>query len=230
MTVQTGEQVKQEYIDAMGEALGLQYAELVHDVALLHQTWFEFVELYATTSRIELLNNAAPQFFHMVQDRLREALMLQIARLTDPPHSNNNKARSNLTIHNLPDLISDLKLSAKIKKMCKVATDEVEFVRDWRNRHIAHHDLQLAIDENAEPLPTVQAQQVSDALVSFQAILNAVSGHYGLGQHGFMLMKPRTGAVHLIYLLDDGLKAQKARQERLAAGNYSSDDLRPRDL
>ena len=145
MTVQTGEQVKQEYIDAMGEALGLQYAELVHDVALLHQTWFEFVELYATTSRIELLNNAAPQFFHMVQDRLREALMLQIARLTDPPHSNNNKARSNLTIHNLPDLISDLKLSAKIKKMCKVATDEVEFVRDWRNRHIAHHDLQLSL-------------------------------------------------------------------------------------
>jgi AbiU2 len=231
MTVQTGEQVKQEYVDKMGEALGSQYAELVRDIALLHQTWFEFVELYGTkTSRIELINNAAPQFFRMVQDRLLETVMLQIARLTDQSYSNNNKARSNLTIHNLPDLINDVKLRADIKKMCKAATDAVGFARDWRNRHIAHRDLKLAIDENAEPLPTVQIQQVNDALASFKAIINAVSDHYGAGQHSFKLMKSSTGAVHLIYLLDDGLKARKARNDRLSAGTYSREDLEAKDL
>ena len=46
MTEHSAAQSKQAYIKMMGDALGSQYAELVQDIAHLHQTWFEYVELF----------------------------------------------------------------------------------------------------------------------------------------------------------------------------------------
>jgi hypothetical protein len=232
MTEHSAEQSKQAYIEMMGDALGSQYAELVQDIAHLHQTWFEYVELFGRKkSRVDLLNDTAPHFFRMVQDRLWETVMLQIARLTDPSHSMNNKNKANLSLQNLPSLISDAKLSSEIQKLCKAATDGVGFARDWRNRHIAHRDLKLAIDENAEPLPAVQMQQVNDALASFEAILNTTLLHFEDSEIGFKhMISPHTGAEHLIYLLNDALTAQRERQARIAAGDFSRDDFKARDL
>ena len=48
MTDHSAEQAKQQCIDTMGEALGSQYAELWQEIAHLHLTWLEFVELYGT--------------------------------------------------------------------------------------------------------------------------------------------------------------------------------------
>lgn len=231
MTEQSHEEAKQQCIDTMGEPLGSQYAELWQEIAHLHQTWLEYVELYGTKeSRIELLNDVAPHFFRLVQDRIWEAVVLHIARLMDPSYSLGNKNRSNLTLQNLPALIGDSKLKAEVKKLCKTALVAVEFAKDWRNRHIAHRDLKLAMDESATPLPSVELKQVNDVLASFEAILNAVSIHYSQSESRFGIGSRHGGAVELIYLLDDGLKAQKARQERLTAGKYSSDDLKARDL
>jgi hypothetical protein len=231
VTEHSAEQSRQAYIAMMGHALGSQFAELVQDIATLHLTWFEYVELFGKRkSRVELLNETAPHFFRMVQDRLWETVMLQIARLTDPPYSMNNRNKPNLTLHNLPSLISDAKLSAEIKTMCKAAMDGVAFARDWRNRHIAHRDLKLAIDENSEPLPAVQMRQVDDALASFEAILNTALRHFEDSEIGFRhMLSPHTGAEHLIYLLDDALTVEKERQARLVAGNFSR-DFEARDL
>jgi len=115
--------------------------------------------------------------------------------------------------------------------MCKAATDGVAFARDWRNRHIAHRDLKLAIDENAEPLPAVPMQQVDDALASFAAVLNTTLLHFEDSEIGFKhMLSPHTGAEHLIYLLDDALTAEKEREARLAAGDFSRGDFKARDL
>src|SRR5215211_3228771 len=87
-----------EYISAMGERLGRQCAKLWEELALLHVTWAEYIELFGSKeTRIELLNSAAPGFFHMIQARLWEALVLQIARLTDASRSSGH---SNLTLRN----------------------------------------------------------------------------------------------------------------------------------
>jgi hypothetical protein len=83
MTNQSGKEAKAEYIAVMGEPLGSQYAELWQDIAHLHLTWLEFVELFGKKkSRIELLNNAAPQFFHLVQTKMWEAVLLSRASPT----------------------------------------------------------------------------------------------------------------------------------------------------
>jgi hypothetical protein len=73
-------------------------------------------------------------------------------------------------------------------------------------------------------------KQVNEVLVSFEAILNTISLHYSKTESRFGLGSRHGGAVELIYFLDDGLRAQKARQQRIMAGNFSHDDLEARDL
>jgi hypothetical protein len=231
MTNQTAAEAKDECIAKMGEPLGTQYAELWQELAQLHMTWSEFVELFGKKkSRIELLNNAAPYFFRMVQDRLWEAVCLHIARLTDPSNSLGRKDRSNLTIQNLPDLIDDATLKAEVKKRCEAAIAVTAFARDWRNRRIAHRDLDLAMGTSATPLPDVPLKEVNDALGSFEAVLNALAGHFFKSETRFGLAAIHNGALHLLYLMDDGLTAQKERDERVKAGDYSQKNFPVRDL
>jgi hypothetical protein len=138
----------------LGEPLGAQYAQLWQEIAQVNITWKEFLELFGTrTSRIELINRSAGSFFRMVQDGLWEGIVLHMARLTDPSHSQGHKDRSNLTLHTLPVLIPDRKLKDEIKQLCKEATEKTKFARDWRNRRIAHRDLDLALGRKAEPYP-----------------------------------------------------------------------------
>jgi hypothetical protein len=231
MSEQSGAEAKRQCIAAMGEPLGTQYAELWQELAQLHLTWLEFVELFGKKkSRIELLNNAAPHFFRMVQDRLREAVFLHIARLTDPPFSLRKKDKSNLTLRNLPELIDDTKLKDEVMKRCEMAFAGAEFARDWRNRHIAHRDLDLALGESAKPLPAVPLKEVSDALSSFEAVLNAIAGHFLKSETRFGMAARHNGAVHLLYLMDDGLTTQKERDARIKAGDYSEANFPVRDL
>ncbi|MDB5566510.1 MAG: hypothetical protein JWP84_3076 [Tardiphaga sp.] len=153
MAEQTGEEAKEQNIKAMGEPLGVHYTQLWQETAQLNIMWKEFIELFATkTSRIELLNRSASAFFRMVQDGIWEAIVLHIARLTDPPQSPGGKDRQNLTLHNLPALIPDPTLKGELKMLCEEATTNTKFARDWRNRRIAHRDLDLALGGKAKPL------------------------------------------------------------------------------
>jgi hypothetical protein len=71
MTYRSAEETKKQHIVKMGELLGTQYSALWQEVAYLFMSWSEFVELFGTSAnRVELLNRAAPQFFHMVQEFL----------------------------------------------------------------------------------------------------------------------------------------------------------------
>ncbi|MGZ8401653.1 MAG: AbiU2 domain-containing protein [Methyloceanibacter sp.] len=102
----TAQESRERYIAKMGEALGTQFAALWQEVAHLHMSWSEYVELFGTKpSRIDLLNSAAPRFFRILQDALWDETLLHIARLTDSPES--GKGKSNLTIRNLPELVDE---------------------------------------------------------------------------------------------------------------------------
>ena len=45
-----------------------------------------------------------------------------------------------------------------------------EFCRDWRNRHIAHRDLQLALKQGAEPLKPASRSKVREALEALKRL------------------------------------------------------------
>ena len=228
MTDNSAEEVKRKHIERMGKELGSVFNELCNELAWLYIKWNQYAELYGTKpTRIELSNQSAPLFFRIVQDALWEDTLLHIAKLTDPPKS---VGKDNLTIQLLHGLIKENSLSASIANLCTIAIEKAAFCRDWRNRHIAHIDLQLAMHEGAEPLLPASRAKVKECLTSISDVLNAVANRYLNSTIMFDWPDDHRGVVDLLYIIDDGLQAARERQERIRAGNYLPSDYKPRDL
>lgn len=226
----TADECKQDHIDALGKEFGQLYHHLWQELVWLYSKWNEYVELFGTKpSRIDLINKAAPAFFYIVQDSLWEDMILHIARLTDPPKS--LRTKPNLTICKIPELINDENIKNQIEDLITDAMDKTDFCRDWRNRRIAHRDLQLVLKEGVKPLKSASRTKIKDALNSISLVLNSVSSHYFDSETMFDMKKGSIdGVVSLLYVIDDGLRAAKEREDRRHRGNYSKSDFQPRDL
>ncbi len=225
---ETAEEVKQHHIEGMGRDLGSFYHSLWNELAWLYSKWGEYVELFGTKpSRIDLINRAAGYFFRIVQDSLWDDSLLHIARLTDPPES---CRKENLTIQRLPLLIDDYALKENVSKLVDIAVKKAEFCRDWRNRRIAHKDLGLALSAGVEPLKPASRAKIKESLTSISDVLNAISLHYMDSETMFEGIGAYDGAVSLLYVLDDGLRAEEERKERIKTGTYRSEDYSARDL
>ncbi|PKN76669.1 MAG: hypothetical protein CVU52_03690, partial [Deltaproteobacteria bacterium HGW-Deltaproteobacteria-10] len=186
-----------------------------------------YLELFGKTpSRIDLLNQSAPVFFKIVQDSLWENIILHLARLTDPPKS---AGKNNLTIQRLLDLV-DTSIRETISGQIRYAKEKTRFCRDWRNRHIAHRDLKLAIGDYAEPLKPASRANVKDAVESIARVLNTISEYYMKSTIAFDSIVGPGGAEGLLYILDDGIRADIERRKRLEAGKYLPEDLVDRSL
>lgn len=224
----TADEVNQQHIEAMGEELGGLYHALWNELAWLNSKWMEYVELFGTKpSRIELINRAAGHFFKVVQDSLWEDSILHIARLTDPPKS---AGKENLTIQKLPGVITDEKTKGNVARLVEVAVENASFCRDWRNRHIAHKDFNLAMKTGVEPLMSASRTKVKQALVSISDVLNEVSSYYMGSTTCFEVITTSDGAVSLLYVLDDGLRANEERMKRIKERKYLPEDYQARDL
>lgn len=231
MADRTAEEAEKHYIEKMGEALGTQYYALWQEVAWLHRKWAEFVELFGSKpTRIELLNQTAPTFFRMVQDVLWEETLLHIARLTDVSKTGGRDKRTNLTIRNLPELVIDPEAQQATAVLIETAVRKANFCRDWRNRHIAHRDLGLALNNKAAaPLEFASRQMVKEALGAIAEVLKYLGGYYMDSDMHFGGGPSIGGAASLLLVLDGGLRAKTARAERLGRGEFTEED-RPRDL
>ena len=226
----TAEETQAEHVKHMGTSLGEQFNALWQEVAWLHLKWGEYDELFGKKpSRIQLLNNAAPRFFRVVEDVLWEDTLLHIARLTDPGQSPGKGKKANLTIQALPGLV-DASIKKSLAGFVDVAVQRADFCRDWRNRKIAHRDLALALDGSANPLKPANRKQVREALEAIVNVLNATSQHYIKSRTMFDYLGGSTGAEALLYVIDDGLKTEAERSERIRDREYRPEDLKIRDL
>lgn len=218
----TADESKKANVLAMGEELGLLYSALWQQVAGLHHKWEQYVVLFGTKqSRVELLNASAGQFFRVVQDALWDDTVLHIARLTDSPAS---VGRANLSIRRLPNLIGDEATKLIITARVNDALEASEFCRDWRNRHIAHRDLELALKRGANPLKSGSREMVRKAMEALEAVLNALAEHYLNSTTSFDVGSGANGALSLLYVLDEGIKAERSRKERIKAGKSVTGD------
>lgn len=223
----TADETKQDHIKKLEGELGILYHEIRNEVSQLHLKWNEYVELFGTNhSRVELLNESAPFFFKTIQDALFESILLHITRLTDPPKS---FGKDNLSVKRFAELVDD-EIKQSIDEQIDITIEKSNFCRDWRNRHIAHKDLRLVIDSQAKLLQTASRAKVKDALKSIAKVLNIVSEHYMDSTTIFDLISNPQGAETLLYLLDDGLRAIKERENRIKAGYFQTEDLIHRSL
>jgi hypothetical protein len=224
--MQTPEEVKKEHIRKLGNELGILFHQLWNEVAILYSKWNEYVELYGTNpERIDLLNEASPFFFMIIEDSLWESIILHITRITDPA---NSFGKENLSIRRLITLV-DKEIEEKIKHQIDEAILKSEFCRDWRNRFLAHKDLQLAL-KKAKPLKPASRAKVKEALVSIEKVLSIISEHYMDSGLDFSIVNEPSGAASLIYIIDDGLEAEKKRKKRLQEGKILPEDLEKKYL
>ena len=150
----------------------------------------------------------------MVQDQQFESNMLHLARLTDPPRTGKKK---NLTVCNLPELLEDGALKQELSALLEVVKRKTEFCRDWRNRHFAHRDLALALqDGKANPLEQVTKEMFFEALRAVSDLLNAVERFFFRGGCSFESIAPHEGVGTLLWVLGFGVRERERLPERMA--------------
>lgn len=215
----TAEQTRSDNVAAMGEEVGKIYSALWQEVALIHKRWGQYVALFGTSpSRIDLLNEAAPQFFRTVQDALWEAMLLHLARLSDPPKS---VGKENLSVRRLTQAVANTSISPAMTVLEASVMDSTLFARDWRNRKLAHRDLELAVEAHADPLAPASRASVKAALAALTEFLNAFSSHFLDSTTMFNTGDDGGDALSLLYVLKDGLTHDKERLAKIKNGELS---------
>ena len=228
-THRTAEEAKQQYIKHMGKALGELFHYLWQEVSWVHMKWDEYIVLYGTKdSRINLMKESAPRFFGLIQDLMWEDIILGIARITDPPKS---FGKDNLTIQKIPELIKDIDLKDDILKLINTVVESSDYCRDWRNRRLAHRDLQLAINEGIYPLKIATIGKTKKVLHYITEVLNIVTLHLmGSTTEFKKVIRSSEGTLSLLYIIDDGLKAEAERRERIIQGKGRKGDFEQREI
>lgn len=227
-TERTAAEAKADYVARMGAEVGTTYAELWQDVARINKKWAQYVELFGTSpERIDLLNRAAPSMIRTVQDTLWEDVLLHLARLTDPPRST---GKANLSVHYLASLLVGSPIGVNTQIAADSALAACGFARDWRNRRLAHRDLDLALGQSVLPLVPASRLAVKEALTAIEGVLNVVSLHFLDSTTYFHLGPGGQDAVSLLYLLREGLQAREERFSRIKRGerrptDWNSDPL-----
>ena len=203
----SAQQVEQRYVAAMGEALGRTYAMLYNECAWLHLTWKQFVQLFGDNpDRIAILNKTAPGFFRLVRDKLFDALLLHLARLTDPERVGSSGSRETLTLQRLPRLVEE-EIRPKINTQLASVLQATKFARDWRNRHVAHRDLRLALREGATPLPEVSRRDIRLGIEAITDLMNTLEDHYMNGAVAYTLVDVMGDADTLLYFVQKGFRS-----------------------
>ncbi len=176
MVTRSMDEIRADYICAMGQELGANFYELYRELVGLHVLWQQYRQLFGdTTDTVQLLNRTAGLFFKIVQDELWDSVLLGVSRMTDPAVTGKNK---NLTLQSLPSLITDSSLKAKIQDLCLKAVSAAEFAREHRNKRIAHQDHNYLSDRNSNPLSGISRVAVENMLASIRDVMNRLDNHF----------------------------------------------------
>jgi hypothetical protein len=220
----SAQEVERQYLEGMSPDLGPFFYGLWNECALLHWKWGEYRILFGTKpERVDILIAAAGTFFRLVQDTLWENILLHIARLVDPPKT---KGKSNLTLRRLPGLV-DPAIRAQTEQLLQCCRDKAQFAVDSRHRRLAHCDLDLALQQGAQPLAPASRASVQEAIDAIAALLNSVDLHYRNQTVAYGALPPIGNAESLLYVLMDGLAAEDRRRERLLSGNLAPEESNP---
>jgi hypothetical protein len=209
----------------LGPEFGEAFHTLQNDLVWLHLKWRQFRVLFGTKpERVDLLNEAAGNFFNVVQDVLWDDTLLSICRLTDDPGRGDRKR---LSIRQLPAMIADPAVSAEVQTRVNAAIDKARFARDWRNRRIAHRDLLHALDPKASPLAEASRKSVEDCLQALRDVLNTIDNRLRQTTYAYEVVDPVHGAESLLYVIRDGLEAQRENEQAMREGRLPPEKWGP---
>jgi hypothetical protein len=226
-------QVRAGYIAAMGRELGELFSAASSELTWMHWRWRQHQTLFGEKqSRVDLLNEAAPFFFRMVHEVFFEDTLLAIARLVGPPES---VGKPNLTIQRFLGLLhADVRLQNEVSLLVEKAKASAQFALHWRNRRLAHRDLDLVLRRNqpllVPPLASVTPKQVDVSLSALRDVLNHIEMEYCNATTAYANSPTPGDAEALLYIIKHGLLRRGERRVRLSRGEPLDEDIRPPEV
>jgi len=218
-------EVQAGHVRAMGKELGELFHVMSSELVWIHWRWKQYRTLFGEKqSRIDLLNKAAPLFFHIVRNVLFEDTLLAIARLVGSPRSSN---KPNVTVERFT-LLVDLNLRSEVSSLIQKAKASAAFAVDWRHRRLAHRDLDLSLKRSKLALAPATRERVEVSLSALRDVMNRIEVKYC--NAATIYTSPAPGdAEALLYVIRDGLQWDRDRCERLKRGELQGEDFKPPD-
>jgi hypothetical protein len=193
------------------------FEELKKEIVWLHARWILFNQLYGGSERrIDLLNETAGTFFYVVQETFQADVYIALSKLSDPAV----KGRfGNLSLEQLQarvDEQNDLDLSDRTRALLDEFLTKCAPFRVWRNKTLAHSDLDTALQREANPLPPTSRQMIHEALETLRKYMNDIEGHYDDSETGYehFIMRASDGDS-LVHLLKAGLRYNELVSEEV---------------
>jgi hypothetical protein len=98
------------------------------------------------------------------------------------------------------------------------AESKAKFARDWRNKRLAHLDLEHGLNQ-AAPLPAADQAKVAGVLEAIRLVMNRIRAVHALGSVLFDCASAGSGdADALACWLAEARKVEDERQQRARAG------------
>jgi hypothetical protein len=172
---QSYEEAGEDYREKMGDELGPIFHRLWNECALLHMRWDDYADMFGTDQEdFDLMNESAAGFFRGVQDTTWEWILLKLCHFADRDRIGYRRTLSLETMR----LTKAAQSVPNINELVKSAREKCQFAMDWRNRSVAHSDLDHQLDRSLKPLEPASRSDVREALKRIDSVLKAVSIHY----------------------------------------------------
>jgi len=160
------------------------------------------------------INDTAQSFFVLIERVLRDDLIATISRLTDDTSTGKYK---NLVLAQLPkrfdiSIPGELCFQEEITKEIGKIECHCEVIRAWRNKLIAHRDLQNALSKSVEPLPPLNLSTIEDALKMISTLMNKIQLRYSDTTTYYEGIVMSGDAKSLIFWLKEGVANDQHRR------------------
>jgi hypothetical protein len=208
------------------------YEELSKEVTWLNLKWACYVELYESKeSHIDLMNEAAPEFFSTIQELLLESIILNIARLCDPASTRiKGKIIENLSIGNLIESLKDVSYCSTINNLLDEAKNIGRFARFPRNKYIAHLGKKEAL-EQGNMLDKVTKDEIEKAINDIVSVMNCIGDRYFDSTHDYSGDNGQICAESILHIINDGILHEKEIiNKRKNARTYEEAELKPDEI
>lgn len=130
------------------------------------------------SSRIELLNDSASNFFVDLHRILVDDIILAICRITDPAQTS---GRSNMTLEQLETVArseGELALTSKLRATLVTIHALRKPFLQHRYRRVAHRDMQRFLAPKANPLPNITVPMMITIVESTASCLTVFQEHF----------------------------------------------------
>jgi hypothetical protein len=155
------------------------FEKLKIEVTWLHVWGKIYRQLFAHSGkRIDLLNECASTFFYLIQETLINEVQVYICKLTDHACTGRNENLSFEQLQRRVEEHGEIQLSADLQNLLDELYDKSQDFRTWRNKRLAHLDINTVMQSNINVMPEISHQMIEEALRLLRKYMNTIDGYY----------------------------------------------------